>query len=51
MAHVLHRFVEVEKTASKKAKSGTGHAALNLIGKPYDVKHHAEKPRPILDKL
>ena len=57
---------EVEKTAGKKGKGGTAHAALDLIGKLYDVERQAEKQklkpeqiatlraeksRPILDKL
>jgi len=66
LAHVRRKFVEVEKTAGKKAKGGTAHAALDLIGKLYGVEHQAEKQkldpeqikilraeksRPILDKL
>jgi len=66
MAHVRRKFVEVEKTAGKKGKGGTVHAALDLIGKLYDVERQAEKQklkpeqivalraeksRPILDKL
>ena len=66
MAHVRRKFVEVEKTAGKKGKGGTAHAALDLIGKLYDVERQAEKQklkpeqikalraeksRPILDKL
>jgi len=66
LAHVRRKFVEVEKSAGKKAKGGTAHAALDLIGKIYDVERQAEKQqldpeqikalraaksRPILDKL
>ena len=66
LAHVRRKFVEVEKTAGKKAKGGTAHAVLDLIGKLYGVEHQAEKQkldpeqikdlraeksRPILDKL
>jgi len=66
MAHVRRKFVEVEKAGAKKGKGGTAHAALDLIGKLYDVERQAEKQklkpeqiaalraeksRPILDKL
>ena len=66
LAHVRRKFVEVEKSAGKKAKGGTAHAVIDLIGKLYGVEHHAEKQqlnpeqikvlraeksRPILDKL
>ena len=66
LAHVRRKFVEVEKSAGKKAKGGTAHAVLDLIGKLYGVEHQAEKQqlnpeqikvlraeksRPILDKL
>ena len=66
LAHVRRKFVEIEKSAGKKAKSGTAHAVLDLIGKLYGVEHQAEKQkfdpeqikalraeksRPILDKL
>jgi hypothetical protein len=37
MAHVRRKFVEVEKSAGKKAKGGAAHAALDLIGKLYSV--------------
>ena len=43
LAHVRRKFVEVEKTASKKAKGGTAHAVLDLIGKLYGVELQAEK--------
>ena len=66
LAHVRRKFVEVEKSAGKKAKGGTAHTVLDLIGKLYGVEHQAEKQqlnpeqikvlraeksRPILDKL
>ncbi|WP_232502935.1 IS66 family transposase [Solidesulfovibrio magneticus] len=66
LAHVRRKFVEVEKSAGKKAKGSTAHAVLDLIGKLYGVEHQAEKQqlnpeqikvlraeksRPILDKL
>jgi len=66
LAHVRRKFVEVEKSAGKKAKGGTAHAVLDLIGKLYGVEHQAEKQKldpgqikalraekssPILDKL
>ena len=66
MAHVRRKFVAVEKSAGKKAKAGTPHTVLDLIGKLYGVEHQAEKQkldpeqikalraeksRPILDKL
>lgn len=66
MAHVRRKFVDVEKAAGKKAKGGTAHAVLDLIGKLYGVEHEAEKQkltpeqikalraeksRPLLDKL
>ena len=66
MAHVRRKFVEVEKTAGKKAKGGTAQAVLDLIGKLYGVERQAEKQklapdqivtlraeksRPLLDKL
>jgi transposase len=66
LAHVRRKFVEIEKSAGKKAKGGTAHAVLDLIGKLYSVEHQAEKQkldseqikalraeksRPILDKL
>jgi len=66
LAHVRRKFVEVEKSAGKKAKGGTAHAVLDLIGKLYAVERQAEKQKlkpeqiaalraeksgPILDKL
>ena len=45
MAHVRRKFVEVEKAAGKKAKGGTAHAILDLIGKLYDVERQAEKQK------
>ncbi|MGD9660562.1 MAG: IS66 family transposase [Porticoccaceae bacterium] len=66
LAHVRRKFVEIEKSAGKKAKGGTAHAVLDLIGKLYGVERQAEKQkldpeqtkalrveqsRPILDKL
>lgn len=66
LAHVRRKFFEIEKSAGNKAKGGTAHAVLDLIGKLYSVEHQAEKQkldseqikalraeksRPILDKL
>ena len=50
MAHVRRKFIEVEKTAGKKAAGGTAHAALDLIGKLYGVEHQAEKQKLVADK-
>ncbi len=44
-AHCRRKFVEVEKAAGKKAKGGTAHAVLELIGKLYGVERLAEKQK------
>jgi len=51
LAHVRRKFVEVEKSAGKKATGGNAHAVLDLIGKLYGVEHQAEKQKLAAEQI